>query len=500
MNYLVESLKKESQKNPNSIFLENDKKSWTFKSFYEEVAKLSTFLLNKGIKKGDFVLIHLEEKSEHLISYMALLNIGAISVHLYSEREDEYIIFATNHTNAKAIISSKFKQKLDNVLIFDFPKENNLPPTYEITYHEIAYVMFTSGTTSSPKAVLTTHENIEFVSKTLINLANMRENLEREIIILPLGSTGGLGHFHANLVLGNYIKLFDGFYNLIDLDKLLDDIKSLNITGILLTPNIITKLLHFHKPKLKTHAKNLKYSLANVTPMKKETIKDFLDTLPNIRFCTYYGSTEASRSVLNVCRESREFMHLTGKEADGLEVEIRNKNQNGEGEIYIRGKNVMKGYLNRKDSLKDGWFQTGDMGRKDENGYITVLGRIKDTISLDGLKIFPMEIENIALNNRNIAEAGVCEVEENFETAIGFAVVIKNQNIDKKELTKELYNDFFKAFKMDKTYLYSYKLPKKIYFLSEIPRMGLGKTDREKLKKMIKECKDIIILKGENDK
>ncbi|WP_428739725.1 class I adenylate-forming enzyme family protein [Sulfurimonas sp.] len=499
MNYLLDALKQHAQKKPDALFLVDADMCYSFSEFYEAVGKLSTFLLTQGVQNGDFVVVHLSKKSEHLITYIALLNIGAICVHLYPEREDEYVIFAANHTDAKAIISNTFTQEVQGKLVFDFPKNNTLQPTYTHDYNEIAYVMFTSGTTSTPKAVLTTHENINFVTHTLIDLADMQKDIGREIILLPLGSTGGLGHFHASLFLGNQIYLFKGFYSKltdVDIEQLLSEIQEKNITGILLTPGLVKRLLYHHQEKFQTCAKNLKYVLTNVSPMKKETIKTLLDLLPNLRFCTYYGSTEASRSIVNICRENGEFMHLTGKPAHGVSIEIRNKNENGEGEIYIKGANVMQGYLGIENSLNDGWFASGDIAREDENGYISVLGRVNDTINVDGLKLFPMELENIAMSHPNIDEAGVCALEADFQTVLGFALVLKNKLLDKHTVAQEIFNTLVKHFKMDQTDLYSFKLPNKLYFVDQIPKQGLGKIDRNTLKELLKNSQNTVTYKG----
>ena len=500
MTTLIDYLKHHAHTKPRAPFLYENEKEWSFGSFYEEVTKLTTFLLQLGIQDGDYVLIHLNQKSQHLILYMALINIGAISVHLYPERENAYVIFAAQHTQAKAIISNTFNETLDNTLVLSFPYYDDLEPTLTTRINEIAYVMFTSGTTSSPKAVLTTHVNIMFVTSTLIELAGMQEGLEKEIIILPLGSTGGLGHFHASLLLGNSIRLFPGFYTQIQqaLETLLDCIENEQITGMLLTPKLITLLLQNHKELLKQKCASLKYALANVTPMRKEVIEQFLTVLPAIRFCTYYGSTEASRSIVNVCRESGKSMHLTGKPPKDVHIKIHQPNKQGEGEIYIKGKNVMKGYLHLgKDSLDDGWFQSGDIGKMDEDGFFTILGRIKETISLDGLKLFPSELETILANQKNINDIGVCSIiDETSFTQIGLAVVLEDKNIDKKEFAQKILSLLRHTFKADQTKLYSYKIPHKIYFVDHIPRTDLGKIKRDALSQLLQHSTNTVSLKG----
>lgn len=500
MTSIIGYLKKWAQLLPEKVFLTDGDDSYSFIAFYEAVGKFSTLLLSKGIKNGDFVVIHLSKKIEHLIAYCALLNIGAISVHVYPEREDEYVKFAVKHTDAKAVISDKFKGSLNGVLVFVF-ELGNKEPTYCNDANEVAYVMFTSGTTSSPKAVLTTQKNVLFVANTLIKLADMRENEEREIILLPLGSTGGLGHFHACMMLGNYARLYRGFYsdlNAETMDAFFNTIKNEDISGVLLTPGIIQRILRTKKESFAQAATTLRYALANVMPMKKETIKEFLELLPNLRFCTYYGSTEASRSIVNICRQSGELMHLTGKPADGVMIEIRDKNENGEGEIYIKGGNVMKGYLHDiGNSLDEGWFASGDIGKVDKNGFITVLGRAKDTISMDGLKLFPSEVEDFVSACAHVVDAGVCKLDSDYgEAILCLAIVLDDDSIDKEIFALSLADVLKKHFRADRTTLYSFKVPKRIYFEMQIPKTELGKIKRDELSKLLASSQNAIFIKG----
>lgn len=491
MPSIIDYLQKWAQQSPDTLFIEENGKQWTFLSFYNDVQKLGTFFQAKGIQKGDHVLVHLEQKSQHLLAYMALLNMGAICVHIYPEREREYIVFAAKHCNAKAIISTTFKEHLDVCMVINQLEYPDCKPLHVKSSErsKVAYIMFTSGTTSTPKAVQTTQENILFVTQTLINFAQMQEQKEKEVIFMPLGSTGGLGHFHACLMLGNSIRLLPGFYaqmNPASFEMLFDVIERENITGILLTPGIIMKILKEYKTRFALIGQKLRYILANVTPMRREVIMELLDVLPKLRFCTYYGSTEASRCIVNVCRHNVGYEHFTGQPSPDVEIKIDKPNAHGEGEILIKGPNVMKGYLGRgDDGFSDGWFRSGDVGKVHENGLIQVLGRIKDTISIDGLKIFPTELENIVLTHAGIKDVGVCSLSDEMSYHQIGLVVVPHTTFDKKQLTQEIYHLLKTKYKVDETPLYSYKIPKKIYFEEKIPRTDLGKVKRDDLAKLL---------------
>ncbi len=501
MNSVIFSLEKWARLSPQKIFIADENTQYSFKAFYDLVARFSGTLASKKIQNGDFVVIHLSKKIEHLIAYCALLNLGAVSVHLYPEREDTYVEFAARQTQAKAIISDRFKGIAEDIDVFDFDIDDAAVAIYESHPNEIAYVMFTSGTTSSPKAVLTTQENVLFVTDTLITLADMKACEERELILLPLGSTGGLGHFHACMMLGNYVRLYPGFYtdlNTSNINKFCDTMAQEAITGVLLTPRIITHILKEAGARFSDAAQHLRYALANVMPMPKETIEAFLTLLPHLRFCTYYGSTEASRSIANVCRQNAAHMHTTGKPVEGVDIEIRKANEKGEGELYIRGGNVMKGYLHDRDSsLDNGWFASGDVARIDEAGFITVLGRLKDTLNMDGLKLFPSEIETLVGAYEQVRDCAVCALTcKDGMIRLCLAVVLDEEAIDKKAFGAMLSMALHQKFKTDQTQLYTFKIPHRIYFENTIPKTELGKIKRESLSGMLEKSSDFITIKG----
>jgi long-chain acyl-CoA synthetase len=498
MPTILSHLKNRVREIPDKIFLNDGAQTWSFKDFYNDMARFSTFLLTNGIGNGDYVLIHLDRKIEHLIVYAALLNIGAISVHTYPEREDDYIEFALKHTHAKAVVSNKFAGDSNGAKILKFMPCENLEPTDNEDPNEIAYIMFTSGTTSSPKAVITTQKNVMFVTDTLIKLSGMKEQLEREIILLPLGSTGGLGHFHACLFLGNYAWLYPGLYanlNASGIDTFLNTLISEKATGVLLTPGLIGAMLKNHQEKLKQAGKTLRYALANVMPMKRETITTLLQLLPHLNFCTYYGSTEASRSIINRCRENPGFEHMSGKPAEGVAVKIVHQNDKNEGELYIKGPNVMARYLHEEESLNDGWFATGDIGSVDNNGFIQVLGRVKEIINIDGLKIFPHEIETIVSGCDKIDDCGLCTIETPSSAQELCLVVVANTRHKRNPICNTVLAMLKKHFKYDITDLYHYKIPTRLYFETRIPRTDLGKIKRNEMSNMITTHANFIVTK-----
>ena len=164
------------------------------------------------------------------------------------------------------------------------------------------------------------------------------------------------------------------------------------------------------------------------------------------------------------------MIHYDGREAKANEI----------GEILVKGPNVTKGYRNRKTetelAFENGWFKTGDMGYLDEEGFLYVVDRRSDLIISGGENIYPAEIEAILMKHEAVFEAGVtgCADDKWGEVPVAFAV-LQNNVLEKDELIN-----------FCKKYLASYKVPRDIYFVEELPRNSANKLLRRDLKKLIR--------------
>ncbi|MCG8489915.1 MAG: acyl--CoA ligase [Chromatiales bacterium] len=470
-------------------FITEGQRSFTYRQFGHLVSRLAKQITEKGISHGDRVILYLEKKHLHVASYLANLTIGAVTVHLYPEHTSSHVAFAVSHTGAELIITTRKDLAIEGAEILLLDEDVD---TSEITRpllhpHPTAYLMFTSGTTSKPKAVITTQKNLIFVTQTLIRLADIKPG-DRELIFMPLGSTGGSGHLHGAIMLGNRIELLPWFMADIEdpeLKMMLDIIARKKITGLLATPRIVQALLTRHRDDLAEKGRGLRYMLANVTPMKQETVRNLLQLLPNLRFCTYYGLTEASRSVLNICRDNPGHEHATGFPAPSVEVKIVPlADTPNSGEICIRGENVTPGYWNNEQPAVDreGWFHSGDLGYFDEHGRLFVSGRIKETINIDGLKCLPTEIESVINAETEVATCAVVAIPDNDAYhRIGAAVTLKTDQPD------EWLKDAVAAKVIDacRQQLSAYKVPASIHILNQLPLTDLGKVKRLELAKLL---------------
>ncbi|MES0489545.1 MAG: class I adenylate-forming enzyme family protein [Leptospirales bacterium] len=482
METIVDYIEKQSRLFPRKIFITENNVSIRFSEFSSLVKKVCFFFQQKGVKKGQRIILYIHNRTNHTLSYFAAMSMGAIPVHVYPEKHWDYIEYASNQTGASMVITDRgFPDKSFNLPdIYQCPELDKNSPEYSSKERsEIAYMMFTSGTTGKPKAVMTTHENILFVTKTIIKIAGMNSN-EKEIIFLPLGSTGGLGHLHCCLFLGNHALFLSKFFmslNDEDLNEMLTIIDSEKVTGFLATPMIIQKLVQNHKTKFIRVAKNLKYLLANIHPMKEDRIIELLKLLPHTRFAMYYGLTEASRSVYNIYNQTKKYSK-TGHAAEGVSLKIANPDfKTGFGEVLIKGGNVAKGYWGKTNSMlnEQGWFASGDIGSIDTDGFLTIHGRVREMINVAGMKVTPSEIETVLNACAGVAESAVVGVEDNLTYHKICAAIVIKDNVHKESFAKEL--DGYLNEKLE-----YYKKPVQIIYVEQLPKTELGKTLRAKVK------------------
>jgi len=482
MNTILDSLELHARLRGDREFLVLGEERLTFGEFAARVQRLTGLLRGRGVGRGDRVVLYLARKTRYLTAYMAAMAAGAIPVHLYPERPTSYVDFAVTHTGAGLVITDQ--EQLDwssfphPLLQVPDLSDATLPQVPPGPFSDAAYMMFTSGTTGQPKAVVTTQQNVLFVTRTLIRMAGITEN-DREVIVMPLGSTGGLGHFHSNLVLGNRMILmpyFFGSMSAADLEHVLETIAAQEITGFLATPGLLGRFATQHRESFREKARNLRYVLSNVCPIRPALVRDLMDLLPNTRFHTYYGLTEASRSVYQCYNDEPAHVSAAGRPAPGVSIRIDQPDGAGVGEVLIRGGNVMAGYWGRgRDGFDDdGWFHSGDLGSIDADGFLFIKGRVRDNINVDGLKFLPHEIEDVLLAHPAVGDCAVVGLPDPIRYQRAGAVVVLAGRADRTAMATELQT--FCRERLD-----FYKIPTVFCFTDAIPRSELGKVDREAL-------------------
>jgi long-chain acyl-CoA synthetase len=486
---IVDSLAHWAACQPSRPFICEGDHTYTYGEFYGLVGRLASILETQGFCYGDRIVLYLRRKSAYIAAYFASLSMGVIPVLIYPERPASFVRFAVDAVAAKGVWTlDEWTGEPESFLIVPWLNESAVsPPDLKNTRHPIAYLMFTSGTTKVPKAVMTTQQNVIAVTKTLIQQAGMTPGV-REVIFMPLGSTGGLGHLHAVLMLGGTIVLLPWFMAAIgdpELEQLLAVIEHSHIDGFLATPRIVRMLLATHRSQLASAARNLRYMLTNVSPLEREVIVDLLNLLPDLHFCTYYGLTEASRSVFNQCRRHPQYEDATGYPVPGVELKLTAVDSFTQvGEVLLRGGNLFAGYWGdeRQALIEDGWFSTGDLGRMDEQGRLYIMGRKQETINIDGLKFLPIQVESVLDEHPVIQASAVVGLPDPVSHhRVGAAVQLKNPDVSLEEKNQIALAILANC----RGKLNAYQVPCKIHIVPALPQTDLGKVKRGELVSML---------------
>lgn len=440
----------------------------TYGDFQNEVLSISNHLLNLGIKKGDKIAILSANMPNWGITQFAIANVGAIAVPVLPGFSTPEIKNILEHSEAKIIFVSKLLYKLiDTVqtsflqhrilvnnfahipegykadeieqLQADIALDNVTPlPAIEIEEEDTASIIYTSGTTGFSKGVELTHRNIVWDAQQCCTIQHVTER-DRFLSILPLA------HTFEN-TLGLLLPLMFGakvyYLDRVPTPKLLvPAMQKIRPTVMLSVPLIIEKIYKTQVLPKFTSSK-LMSAIYHFAPTRKllnrlagkklmatfggeivffgiggskvdPIVEQFLREA-KFPYAIGYGLTETAPMSAGT-NPDYTFFQGVGPAMEGVGLKINEPDAKGEGEIWIKGPHVMKGYYKKPELTKevmteDGWFKTGDLGSFDKQGRLSIRGRIKTMIlGASGENIYPEEIESIINNFRFVNESLVVE-------------------------------------------------------------------------------------------
>ncbi|KAF1354027.1 hypothetical protein BDV97DRAFT_328546 [Delphinella strobiligena] len=335
---------------------------------------------------------------------------------------------------------------------------------------DVALVLHTSGTTGRPKAVPLTHKNL---TRTMRNIQKTYElsPKDRTLLVMPLFHVHGLlAAFLAPLLSGGSAVVPPKF-SASDFWANFIEHKANWYTAV---PTIHQILLKSPMPNPKP---NIRFIRSCSSPLSPKTFHE-LEKAFDAPVLEAYAMTEAAHQMTSNPLHGKRKPGSVGL-GQGVEVAILDADgkqlaQGKEGEISIRGENVTKGYINNDKANKEsftaeGFFRTGDQGKKDEDGYVIITGRIKELINKGGEKISPIELDNTMAQHPKVAEAvSFAFADEMYGQDVGVAVVLKDgQKMEAEELIKWMTDKVAK-----------FKVPKKVFFTDLMPKTATGKVQR----------------------
>ena len=493
MNSLYLNLIKPNLDNDKNFLFEDDGSSITYKDFIAFASKVSHKLTKLGLNTGDIILVKSPKSKEALSVYLTSILTGTVYLPLNSSYKINETIYFIKDAHPSFFICEEndideLKPICDeiNCKILSLNKDGSGKLTESInTYsnyfepiernlNDLAALLYTSGTTGKPKGAMLSQENLVSNSKALSDLWEI-SNKDQLIHSLPIYHTHGLFvAINTSMIAGASIRFIKGF----NLDLIIEAIP--NSTLLMGVPTFYTRLLK-DKRLTKSLSSNMRLFISGSAPLLEETHNQF-ENITGHKILERYGMTETNMNASNPLKGERKAGSV-GKPLKGTSIRITSIGENNlseinePGMIEIKGPNVFNGYLNKPEKTKeaftdDEYFITGDMGYFDKEGYLYISGRNKDLIISGGYNVYPKEIEDIVNQFDGIIESAVFGL---FDDDLGeipaVAIIANENNFNLDDLKKFIQEN-----------LARYKLPKKYFLISELPRNAMGKVQKNILK------------------
>lgn len=486
--------------------------------------KVANALVEMGIKPGDKVALNCPNLPYFPIVYYGILKAGAVVVPicvLFTPREIEYHL---RDSDAKAVfvfegtpelpMGESTKAAFDNVetcehlvvmtkdMMGPSPIEGHKTLTqligqrspkfeaYPTSPNDTCAILYTSGTTGQPKGAELTHLNIwsNVVTTYSIHLPvlDFTDGAQKTVLItLPLfHTTGQTVQMNTNIYAGNRIVLLPRFEPQTTLDTMAKEKVNFWV-GVPTMYWAILKFVNETGYDITEIAENMKVWNSGGAPMPVEVMKEF-EAKFNVRILEGYGLSETSPLACFNHFERPSKPGTVGQSIFGVDVKCFDEDDKevavGErGEVVIRGTNVMKGYYKRPEAtaeaFKNGWFHTGDIGIKDEQGYLSIVDRKKDMILRGGYNIYPRELEEIILTHPAVSLCAVIGVpDDKMGEEVKAYLVLKEGS----QLSDAEFIDWCKA------RFAANKYPRYVEFRDNLPIGGTGKIFKRALKEEVK--------------
>jgi len=467
-----------------------------YAQFNERANRVATALIKMGVKPGDHIGLCAPNSGEWLAFYFGVLKAGAVAVTLSSLLTHDELSLLVNHSRPKILYT--FDEKLDDLAgprgeewldkvisrqgDMNFEQLSNMGSTSftAIDRHrsDTAAILYTGGTTGTPKGVMLTHENINTAIQSVIFHERSGEE-DRALLFLPLNHVFGQMHImNATILSAGCLEMIPAF----DMERVLDLMARGCVTKLFAVPTLYVRLLAVKGLKKKLGA--VRYCFSAAASMAAEVVRQWKEQT-DLAIYESYGMTE-SASQLTFNHYYRHVIGSVGTPVLGAEIQIRDESGKqmrvGEkGEICIRARNIMKGYLDNPEANETAfwggeWFRSGDIGIFDDDGYLYIVDRLKDMIITGGENVYSREVEEVLYTRPEIQECAVIGLPDREwgERVTALLLLKPGEHLDKDTLHTYM-----------KSRLPSFKVPKEYRTVNDFPRSPAGKILKRELKEQV---------------
>ena len=474
----------------------------SFEDVLTNTNKLANVLTAMGVGPGDKVAFYLPNNPLYVYGYLAAFTLGAVGVPLDFMLTQEELRSCLDHSETKVLIAFSKPEvdvavllqqvpSLKDVLLWDkdiptdvkngaelMDQASNQFIAVDPDPEDLALIMYTSGTTGRPKGIMLTYRHLKGSPEAMKHFVDLTDR-DVKLAAIPLSHVGGFIYIQNCLHFGITVVLMDRFNPY----KFLEYIRQYRVTCFHIVPAMYTAMLCVKQIE-QYDLSSLRWVVVFGAPSSPEMMERFHRYCPNARLLNGWGMTETCPPNTVTPLDSDNIVSV-GKPAPHCEIRVVDEKgrpvpTGGVGEVTLRGWVVMKGYYKDEETtrqtIRDGWLYTGDLGRFDEDGFLYIVGRKKEMIKVGGQLVHAFEVEAAFYKHPDVAEAAVVGAPDALRGEVVRAVVVLREGAS---LTEEDLRYFVK----DR--LAHFKVPQSVEIRSSLPKNRTGKVDKARLRQEV---------------
>ncbi|OBI15738.1 hypothetical protein A5712_27860 [Mycobacterium sp. E2327] len=503
-----------AEKFPDQLAIADDATELTYAELFEQAARSGAAFVESGVRPGDRVAIWAFNCVEWVIAYLGLILAGAALVPIntrFKGREAADILLRsrarvlctvtdfldTDYVEMLRAVRAELPDLHDIVNLRgpvstgavawqDFLGRSTSQARVEVdrrraaaTRDDVADILFTSGTTGTPKGVVMTHGRSLHVAYDYVQQTDLRRG-DRYLMVNPYFHMFGL---KAGIIAAVGVGATMFPEPVFDAGSVLRHIEQHRISVMPGPPTLFQGILE-HPDRRRTDLSSLRVAVTGATDIPIETMQRIFDAMPSLSILNGYGLTEAGTATgTSVGDDIETIVNTSGRPRPGVEIRIVDKSgadvpTGSPGEIWIRSARVMLGYLDDPAGTAaaltaDGYLKTGDLGILDEQRRLRIVGRIKDMFIVGGFNAYPVEIENALMQHPDIGQVAVIGVPHERLGEVGMAYVVPKPGVN---------CDAESVIAWARTQMANYKVPQAIEIVDALPINATGKIQKTVLR------------------
>lgn len=487
---------------PDRVAVFQDDVTLTFEALDARCNQAANALRGLGVGAGDRVALMFSNDIHFFEALFGVMRLGAVPVPLNIRMGDEALRYVANDAEAAVLVADAataeracgLRQGLAGVkhVVVDGPERPETIsyralvasaspslPRRKTDPGEVCMQPYTSGSTGRPKGVLLTHGG-QIWNSDILRKAVMVDHTDRGLVAVPLYHKNAMaGVVKPFLLAGGSIVLLRGF----DPSEVIRAIERYQVTYLTGVPAMYKMVLARTDELAQHDVSSVRFAVCGSAEVPEELLADFRRVF-NAPIAESYGLTEGGPVPLTNTRWGLKKRGSCGREIPGCDVKIvddegREVADDRVGELVTRNPGLAKGYWKLPEAtakrFRDGWLYTGDLMRRDGDGYYYFVGRKDDMINVAGENVYPKEVEDILLGHPNLRDACVVPAPHDVKGAAPVAFVVLRE---KGKTTEDELKQFF----LQRGAPYAH--PRRVYFLDALPLGSTGKLDRGALKAM----------------